>query len=144
MHPFILDVLLACMQEYGIRWVRLVDEDGIARHRSAGAGSEVVCAIFGLLARRGREGARRARVGATDRVYGLRASGRLSAEEILWLLPRITAPNVELYGHPDLGTEQGRREASAFRSPAVREAVRAAGFRLVNSRALGRGEAVAA
>jgi hopanoid biosynthesis associated protein HpnK len=144
MHPFILDLLLGCMQEYGVRWVRLVDEDGLARHGSTGAGSEIVCAIFGLLSRRGREGARRTSVGATDRIYGLRASGRMTAEEIVWLLPRITASNVELYGHPDLGTEHGQREASAFRSPVVRDAVRAAGFRLVNTRALGRGEAAAA
>jgi hopanoid biosynthesis associated protein HpnK len=144
MHPFVLDVLLQCMQEYGVRWVRLVDEDGIARHGSTRAGSEVVCAIFGLLARRGRERARRRRVGAAERIYGLRASGRMSTDEILWLLPRITARSVELYGHPDLETEQGRREASAFRSPAVREAVGAAGFRLVNTRALGRAVAVAA
>jgi len=145
MHPLVFDVLLACMEEYGVPWVRLVEEDAIARHGSALVPGEVIPAIFGALARRGHARlARRRRVGATERLYGLRASGRLCGEEILRLLPRITARSVELYAHPDRGTEQGRREEAAFRAPAVREAVRAAGFRLVNSRALGRGEVAAA
>lgn len=145
MHPLIFDVLLRCMEEYGIRWVRLVEEDGIARTGSPWAPDEIVPAIFGALARRGRERMRRTRrVGAADLVYGLRATGRMSAEALLRLLPRITARSVEIYAHPDRDSAQGRCEESAFRAPAVQEAVRLAGFRLVNSRSLGRGEAVAA
>jgi hypothetical protein len=133
------------MEEYGVRWVRLVEEDGIARRGGAWTPGEIAPAILGALARRGRERMRRSRrVGGTDRLYGLRATGRMSAEELLRLLPRITARNVEIYAHPDRGSAQGRREEAAFRAPAVQEAVRAAGFRLVNSRALGHGEAAAA
>lgn len=145
LHPFIFEVLLACMEEYRIHWLRLVEEDSVARHGSAWAPREVEPAILAALSRRARARLRRSSsVGAAERLYGLRATGRVSAEEVLWLLPRITARSVELYAHPDRGSEQGRREEAAFRAPAVREAVRAAGFQLVSSRTLSRGEAVAA
>lgn len=145
MHPFVFDVLLRSMEEYGIHWVRLVEEDGIARDASPWAPGEVVPAVLSLLSRRSRDRLQRAqRIGATERVYGLRATGRMSADTILRLLPRITARSVEVYAHPDRGTEQGRREEAALRAPAVREAVRAAGFRLVSSRELGRAGAAAA
>jgi hopanoid biosynthesis associated protein HpnK len=145
MHPFIFDLLLARMEEYRIPWVRLVEEDHSARRGSPFAPGEVVPAIFGALARRARARIRRSlRVGATERLVGLRATARVSADELLRLLPAVEARSVELYAHPDRDSEQGRREEAAFRAPAVREAVRAAGFRLVNSRVLGRGEAVAA
>jgi len=145
LHPFVVDVLLACMEEYRIRWLRLAEEDAVARHGSAWALREVEPAILAVLSRRARERMRRSSsVGAAERLYGLRATGRISTEEVLWLLPRITAQSVELYAHPDRGSEQGRREEAAFRAPAVREAVYAAGFQLVSSRTLSRGEAVAA
>ena len=142
MHPLIFDLLLACMEEHGVRRVRLVHEDGIARRGGAFSAGEVVPTVFAALARRGRSRmAKSQRVTATQRVYGLRATGRMSEQEILRLLPRMGAQSVELYAHPDRRSAQGQREEQALRSPAVREAVRAAGFRLVNSRLPGRAAA---
>lgn len=145
LHPLIFDVLLACLEEYRIRWVRLAEEDAVARHGAAWAPAELEPAILAALSRRARKRMRRRpNLGGAERLYGLRATGRLSAEEVLWLLPRITAQSVELYAHPDRGSEQGRREEAALRAPAVRDAVRTAGFRLVSSRALGLGVDAAA
>lgn len=145
MHPLVFDVLLACMEEYGIRWVRLVDEDPVARSGAALRPGEIVPAIFGALSRRARGRLRRSgKVGAPDRIYGLRASGRVSTALVLRLLPRIEASCVELYAHPDRGSGQGRREEEALCAPSVREAIEAAGFRLVNTRFLGAAAAAAA
>lgn len=145
MHPLVFDVLLRCMEEYRVPWVRLMDEDAVGRSSRGPTTDDLVPAIFHALSRRVRARLNHGRrVGATDRVYGLRASGRLGADEIQRLLARTSARSVELYGHPNRDTEAGRCEEAAFRAPGVREALYAAGFRLVNSRALGRGEAVAA
>jgi hopanoid biosynthesis associated protein HpnK len=145
LHPLVFDLLVERLEEYGVRWVRLVDEDSVARSGAAVAPREVVPAILGALSRRARARLERSgRIGAADRLYGLRATGRISAATFLELLPRIEASCVELYAHPDRDGAQGRCEEEALRSPAVRAAVEAAGFRLVNTRELGRREAVAA
>ena len=144
MHPMIFDVLLGCMEAYGIRWVRLVEEDGVARSGAAVSPAEVIPTIFGALSRRARGRLRlNGKVGAPERLYGLRASGQVSAETLLALLPRIEVSCVEIYAHPDRGSPQGLREEEALRAASVRSAVEAAGFRLVNSRFLGSGAAVA-
>ena len=65
MHPVIFDILVRCMEDYKIPWVRLVDEGRRARRPGDPLLGELVAAIFGLLAARhrrvlGRLGAARA------------------------------------------------------------------------------------
>ncbi len=50
MHPVVFDILLRCIEDYKIPWVRLVDEDRRARRRGDPLLGEIVAAIFGLLA----------------------------------------------------------------------------------------------
>ena len=139
LHPFIFPVLLSCLREHRVPWVRLADEDPAARHGGAWSPKEIEPAILAWLSRRARARMRAAGgVRAADQMLGLRATGRMSADEVVWLLSRTAARSAELYAHPDRATVQGRREEAALRAPAVREAVRAAGFRLVSSRELGR------
>lgn len=142
LHPLIFDLLLAALEEFGVRFVRLVEEDAVARRAGVGALDEAIPRVFGALSRRARGRMRRhGKVSACDRVYGLRASGRMTESEALRLLPLAAGRVVELYAHPDRGTESGRAEEAALCSAAVREAVARAGFRLVNSRTLSQGAA---
>lgn len=145
LHPLVFEVVVGCMEEYGIRWVRIANEGAPARRGPAWAPSELQPGILAALSRRARDRLRGSgKVRCGDALYGLRATGRLSADEVLWLLPRIPERCVELYAHPDQGGAQGRREEMALRAPAVREAVRSAGFTLVGSRTLGLAEEAAA
>ena len=135
MHPVIFDILVRCMEDYKIPWVRLVDEGRRARRPGDPLLGELVATIFGLLAARHRRvlfrlGAAR----APDRVYGLRATGDLDLEEWLRLLPRIRESTVEIYTHPDADTDGGRRQLEALCAPELRSAVETAGYRLVSSR----------
>jgi hopanoid biosynthesis associated protein HpnK len=135
MHPVIFDIVMRCMEDYKIPWVRLVAEDRGVRHRDDPLLGEVVAAIFGLLAARHRRAL--TRVGfahAPERIYGLRATDRLDLEELLRLLPWFRASTVELYTHPDAATDEGRRQLEALCAPELRSAVAEAGYRLVNSR----------
>jgi hopanoid biosynthesis associated protein HpnK len=135
MHPVIFDILMRCAEDYKIPRVRLVHEDRFARRRGDPLLGELVAGIFGLLAARHRRAlARLGTMGAPDRVYGLRATDRLDLPEWLRLLPRIRASTVEIYTHPDLDTEGGRRQLEALCAPELRCAVEAAGYRLVSSR----------
>lgn len=139
LHPFVFPVLISCLREYGVPCVRLAEEDVSARRGHAWRLREIEPAILAWLSRRARARLRATgRIRAADRILGLRATGRLAEDEVLLLLSRVTARHVELYAHPDRATEQGRREEAALRSPAVRQAVRRAGFQLVSSREIGR------
>ncbi len=145
LHPFFFEVVAGCMEEYGIRWVRLAEEGDAARRGFWLAPREVQPAVLGALSRRARGRLHRGgKVRCGDGLYGLRATGRMSEDEMLWLLPRIPETCAEIYAHPDRSSAQGRREEAAFRAPAVREAVRSAGFTLVSSRTLGGSEVTAA
>lgn len=140
MHPVVFDILLRCIEDYKIPWVRLVHEDRWARRRGDPLLGEIVAAIFGLLAAHHRRALRR--LGSTlapDRVYGLRATDRLDLPEWLRMLSRIRAPRVEVYTHPDEETEEGRLQLEALCAPELRSAVEAAGYHLVSSREFSRG-----
>jgi hopanoid biosynthesis associated protein HpnK len=135
MHPVIFEILLRCIEDYQIPWVRLVHEDGGARRRGDPLLGEIVAATFFLLTARHRRGLRRLGCAfAPDRVYGLRATGRLDLQEWLRILPRMRGSAVEVYTHPDEGTEEGRLQLEALCAPELRSAVEAAGYRLVSSR----------
>jgi hopanoid biosynthesis associated protein HpnK len=135
MHPVVFEILLRCIEDYKIPWVRLVDEDRTARRRGDPLLGEIVAATFGLLAARHRRALTRlGSAFAPNRVYGLRATDRLDLQEWLRMLPRIRASTVEVYTHPDADTEEGRLQLEALCAPELRSAVEAAGYRLVSSR----------
>jgi len=135
MHPVVFDILLRCMEDYKIPWVRLVDEDRLARRRGDPLLGEVVAVIFGLLAAHHRRALTRRSVAfAPDCLYGLRATDRLDLQEWLRMLSWIRASTVEIYTHPDADTDDGRRQLEALCAPELRSAVEAAGYRLVSSR----------
>ena len=135
MHPVVFEILLRCIEDYKIPCVRLVDEDRTARRRGDPLLGEIVAATFGLLAAHHRRALTRlGSAFAPDRVYGLRATDRLDLQEWLRMLPRIRASTVEVYTHPDAGTEEGRLQLEALCAPELRSAVEAAGYRLVSSR----------
>ncbi len=135
MHPVVFDILTRCIEEYEIPWVRLVHEDRCARRRGDPLLGEVVASIYGLLTAHHRRAlAEFGFARAPERVYGLRATRRLGLEEWLRLLDRIQASTVEIYTHPDKGTDQGRRQLEALCAPELRSAVEAAGYQLASSR----------
>jgi predicted glycoside hydrolase/deacetylase ChbG (UPF0249 family) len=135
MHPVVFEILLRCIEDYRIPWVRLIHEDCRARRRGDPLLGEIVAAIFWLLAAHHRRALRRLGFAfAPDRVYGLRATGRLDLQEWLRILPRMRGSAVEIYTHPDEGTEEGRLQLEALCAPELRSAVEAEGYRLVSSR----------
>jgi hypothetical protein len=141
MHPVVFDILTRCIEEYKIPWVRLVHEDRRARRRGDPMLGEMVASVYSLLATHHRRAL--AEIGfarAPERVYGLRATRRLDLQEWLRLLHWMQASTVEIYTHPDAGTDQGRRQLEALCAPELRSAVETAGYRLVSSREFAHGQ----
>jgi hopanoid biosynthesis associated protein HpnK len=140
LHPVVFDVLAPLLGEYRVPFVRLVREDALGRG-ALPRPHDPVPAIFAVLSRRARRIAAGQGARAADRVYGLRASGRMDERELLRLVRGLRAPSVEIYFHPTRATEPGRREEEALRSAAVRQALKDAGYALASTRSLGRSRA---
>jgi len=135
MHPVVFDILLRCMEDYKIPWVRLVEEDRRARRPGDPLLGEIVAAIFGLLAAHNRRALRRLGAAfAPDCVFGLRATDRLDLQEWLRMLSWLRVSTLEVYSHPNQDTDHGRRQLEALCAPELRSAVEAAGYRLASSR----------
>jgi hopanoid biosynthesis associated protein HpnK len=146
LHPIVLRRLVALAPEFGIPAIRLPSEElGIALALGGGgvAGKIFWSAIFRPLRRYGERRLAEAGVGFSERVYGLLATGRITEEYLLGLIPRIRADRVELYCHPALALpgeagdgrpESGQRECAALVSGRVRESLARNGFVLGGSK----------
>ena len=132
-HPVVFEILLRCLDEYGVPAVRLVHEDGVGRAPQASWRAGFVPGVHSVLARWHRWRSRRPdAAGPTlpdQRVYGLRRNGRVDEAYLLWLIPRLRAARVEFYAHPGRG-EGGQGERDALCSPRVRDAIARAGYSL--------------
>lgn len=147
LHPAVLSCLASLAGEFQISAIRLPKEELALSFSSNPArllGNAFWSWIFGRLRRHGERRLREARVAYADRVYGLLATGSITEDYLLKLLPRIRAANVEIYCHPVLGEsgnrsledERGDRELGALLSPRVRDAIETCGFSLSGSRDL--------
>jgi len=67
-------------------------------------------------------------------VYGLRATGSVSAETLLEILPRLAASPVEFYAHPSDTSASGRSETDALCDPRLALAIERAGYALASAR----------
>ncbi|MGH9868472.1 MAG: carbohydrate deacetylase [Candidatus Polarisedimenticolia bacterium] len=124
-HPLVFPIVCREASRRGVRWVRIPQ----GNPRDGRVGEWV---LFGALAGINRRTAARHGLAACRRVYGLSRSGRVDEAWLMGLLPRLRPGLSELFVHPDLGTESGRRELSALTSPRVRARTADLGIELVS------------
>ena len=67
-----------------------------------------------------------------DGLFGLLRTGHLDEAYVIRLLQRLPEGTYELYAHPRLDTDQGRRELAALVSPQARRIVQARGIHLTS------------
>jgi chitin disaccharide deacetylase len=132
LHPFVLSLLAEFAAEFRIPAIRLPDEElgiTLALDRR-NIGTKVAWSwIFRRLRVHGERRLAKAGVRFSDRVYGLLATGRITEEYLLGLIPRIDAKRIELYSHPSRSPAgSGPEELAALVSTRVREALAANGF----------------
>jgi hopanoid biosynthesis associated protein HpnK len=103
LHPVVLGILLDFAEEFSIPSIRLPSEElGLALALDPrGRASKILWSVvFGFLRRRARRLLQESNIGFHQRVYGLLATGRITEEYLLGLIPRIQADSVEIYCHP--------------------------------------------
>jgi len=141
MHPVVLETLVDCAEEFGIRAIRLPKEElgvNLQLDRRRLLTQVVYTWLFGRLRRFGESRLRPAGIEFADRVYGLLQTGRITEDYLLKLIPRISAGRVEIYSHPTLLPEMdnprgaSRLQLEALLSGRVRAALEAHGFHLTS------------
>lgn len=130
LHPVILAILVELAQEYPIKYIRLPSEELSLSLGKVGNifGQLLISPIFTLLCRHGEKLLARYKIGYTDRVYGLLATGQVTEDYLLGIIPQIKADFVEIYSHPTVGN----LEKIALISPKVKKQIEDYGFSLTN------------
>jgi hopanoid biosynthesis associated protein HpnK len=122
-HPLLFPIICREASRRGVGWIRIPRGD----LRDGRIGE---WALFGALGRIHARTAVRHGLATAGHVHGLSRTGRVDEEYLLELLPRLTPGLSELFVHPDLDTEGGRRELAALTSPRVRETLARQGIEL--------------
>ena len=140
MKPAIFEILCRVAARRGIRWIRIPGES--LRHavgiRSLARGPMPLLEwiVFGTLRRSHITTTREHGLRTASRTYGLSRTGRITEKYFLHVLDCMVGPLNELFTHPDLSTDPGRRELKALTSANVRERIASLGMKLSGYREL--------
>ncbi len=141
-HPVVLRILVELAFEFNIKAIRLPFEElefTLGLDRSNLLTKLIWSWIFARLRAYGEGLLKSAGISFTERVYGLLATGQMSEEYLLGLIPQIRADLVEIYSHPAIAIAQepkngphgaGQKELDALLSDKVRELLISYGFAL--------------
>jgi len=132
LHPTVGRFLIEAGREFGLRALRIPAEPPAIMRRCGvpqGLGARALHRWTGLLRHQGR----RAGLRMNDWVFGLAWSGRMTAEKLIALAPRLPPGLSEIYFHPATGRDAlltrlmpdygHERELEALLDPAVRAAL---------------------
>ena len=131
-HPLVFPIVCREASRRGVAWIRIPRGD-------PRDGRLAEWALFGVLGSLNGRTAARHGLDASTRVHGLSRTGRIEESYLLDLLPRLRPGLNEIFVHPDLDTEEGRRELAAVTSPRVRQQVARLGIALVSYASAGMG-----
>ncbi|MFM7571781.1 MAG: hopanoid biosynthesis-associated protein HpnK [Snowella sp.] len=137
-HPVVLGIIKDLAAEFALKVLRLPFEElnfTLAIDRSHFWTKFVWFQVFGQLRRHGEGLFKNTEVIIPAKVYGLLATGRISEDYLLQLIPKIQTEIAEIYAHPDcssLSNPSGPMELQTLLSHQVRDRIQACGFELIN------------
>jgi hopanoid biosynthesis associated protein HpnK len=125
MHPLIFEMLCSKASKRGVEWIRVPNEPlsvVLSKHSLLrGVMPFVEWGVFGMLKAYNLKVARKYGIKVTCRSLGLSWTGKLGEEGFLDLLDSAKGQVDEIFTHPDVSTESGRRELQALISARVLE-----------------------
>jgi hopanoid biosynthesis associated protein HpnK len=140
MHPLIFKVLCRQASQRGVSWIRLPRESLslVLNLRSPlrGAMPFIEWAVFGILGTYNLRIARKYGLHVVCHVYGLSLTGSIDEKFLLDILNCSSGSLNEIFTHPDISVESGRRELEALTSIKVRNRLSPLGMALVGYREL--------
>jgi hopanoid biosynthesis associated protein HpnK len=132
-HPIIINILAELSQEFSIPFIRFPYEEfkfSFKLNNTHWLKKRIELQIFRLLRNSGIKVLKKHKINYISRVYGLLATGNLSEDYLLNLLPKITENHLEIYGHPAIDT--GEIDLNSLVSEKVKTAIIENNFTLVN------------
>jgi hopanoid biosynthesis associated protein HpnK len=139
MHPMLFAMICRHAVRRGIQWIRIPNEPLSlvfhGRDASRGALPFVEWAALRILRMCNASKIRSHGLQALPHVYGLSRTGRLD-EQYLFDLFTQSGNHMEIFSHPDIATESGRKELEALTSSAVRDRLKALGISVTGYRQL--------
>jgi chitin disaccharide deacetylase len=140
MHPSIFEIVCRHASKRGVNWIRMPNESLAvilkARSLLRGPMPFLEWAVFGALGVHHRKIARKYGLRVAGHVYGLSHTGGVDEKYILNVLDSMSDSLNEIFTHPDISTEPGRRELNALTSIAVRRRLVSLGVTLSGYREL--------
>jgi chitin disaccharide deacetylase len=143
-HPTVLGLILKVGRDYGLKAVRVPYEPLLPSWRASGTAFFSRSALWLFMmpwSKLLKARLRRAGVRSNEYVFGLNDSGQMDIYLVLRMLRHLPQGVTEMYFHPatrrcpeidrTMPTYRHEREFEALISPAVREAIAAAGFQRV-------------
>jgi hopanoid biosynthesis associated protein HpnK len=137
-HPVVLGIIKDLASEFDLKVLRLPSEElkfTLAIDRSHFWTKLIWSQVFGQLRRYGERLFQCTKIIIPDKVYGLLATGRISEDYLLQLIPEIQTEIAEIYAHPDcssLSNPSGPMELNTLLSHQVRDRIQSCGFELIN------------
>jgi len=137
-HPVVLGIIKDLAAEFDLKVLRLPSEElnfTLAIDRSHFWTKLIWSEVFGQLRRHGERLFENTGIIIPDKVYGLLATGKISEDYLLQLIPKIQTEIAEIYAHPDISAltnPSGPMEFKTFLSNQVRDHIQSCGFELIN------------
>jgi hopanoid biosynthesis associated protein HpnK len=137
-HPVVLGIIKELAAEFDLKVLRLPSEElnfTLAIDRSHFWTKLVWSQVFEQLRRHGERLFENTGIIIPDKVYGLLATGKISEDYLLQLIPKIQTEIAEIYAHPDyspLTNPSGSMEFKTLLSDQVRDRIQSCGFELIN------------
>jgi hopanoid biosynthesis associated protein HpnK len=132
LHPVVFGILMENARRWGITALRLTDDwFGLSARLASGRWLYRLshAAIYRALSARARPELARRGIRHTRVVFGLLQSGRVDAEYVAQLLPRLPPGDSELYSHPSL--DQSKNEFDALIHPTTKTLAAQLGIQLI-------------
>jgi predicted glycoside hydrolase/deacetylase ChbG (UPF0249 family) len=140
MKPSIFEIFCRVAARRGVRWIRIPGESlrqaVSVPSLSRGGMPLLEWMVFGILRLSHKKKAGRHGLREAGRIYGLSRSGHVDENYFLDILQLMAAPINEIFTHPDLSGESGRRELKALTSKKVKDRIASLGITLAGYRAL--------
>jgi hopanoid biosynthesis associated protein HpnK len=140
MHPLIFRVLCRQASQRGVEWIRVPRESLslVLNLRSPlrKAMPFIEWAVFGILGIYNLRIAKKYGLNVTSHVYGLSLTGSIDENFLLDILNRSRGSLNEIFTHPDMSSESGRRELEALTSATLRNRLDSLGIEPVGYREL--------
>jgi hopanoid biosynthesis associated protein HpnK len=140
MHPLIFEAICKHAAKRGVGWIRIPNEAISivlsSRSFSRGVMPLIEGVVFGVLRTYNLRTAAKYRINVARNCMGLSWTGSIDEQSLLELLGMTEDPVSEIFTHPDMATDRGRKELEALTSVKARKKLAFLGIELAGYREL--------